>query len=101
MAKMKNALLIILIYLVASCKSAKQEFGNQNLETVTVTDMRNLDGCGFLLKTADQKMLIPDNLDASFQKNNLKLEISYKKTQVMTTCMAGQTIILIYCKKAK
>jgi len=66
-----------------------------------VTDMRNLDGCGFLLKTVDQKMLIPDNLDASFQKNNLKLEISYKKTQVMTTCMAGQTITLLYCRKAK
>ncbi|HMR45300.1 MAG TPA: hypothetical protein PKC85_00780 [Bacteroidia bacterium] len=98
---MKNAILIVLIYSLASCKSAKQEFGNQNLETVTVTDMRNLDGCGYLLKTADQKMLIPDNLDTSFQKNNLKLEISYKKTQVMTTCMAGQTITLIYCKKAK
>ncbi len=98
---MKNAILIILIYLVASCKSAKQEFANQNLETVIVTDMRNLDGCGFLLKTTDQKMLIPDNLDTSFQKNNLKLEISYKKTQAMTTCMAGQTITLIYCKKVK
>ncbi len=101
MEKIKHVLLLLLIYMLTSCKSAKQETVNQNLETVTVTDMRNLDGCGFLLKTADQKMLIPDNLDASFQKNNLKLEISYKKTQVMTTCMAGQTITLIYCKKAK
>lgn len=98
---MKHVLLLFLIYMLTSCKSAKQETVNKNLETVTVTDMRNLDGCGFLLKTADQKMLIPDNLDASLQKNNLKLEISYKKTQVMTTCMAGQTITLLYCRKAK
>jgi len=101
MEKMKHLLLILFIYMLASCKSAKQETKNQNLETVTVTDMRNLDGCGFLLKTADQKMLIPDNLDVSFQKNNLILEISYKKTSVMTTCMAGQTITLLYCRKAK
>ncbi len=69
---MKHVLLILFIYMLASCKSAKQETKNQNLETVTVTDMRNLDGCGFLLKTA-----------------------------VMTTCMAGQTITLLYCRKAK
>ena len=51
---MKHVFLILFIYMLASCKSAKQETIHQNLETVTVTDMRNLDGCGFQ-KTTDQK----------------------------------------------
>ena len=68
---------------------------------VTVVNKTGLDGCGYLLETANNSFLEPDNLQQKYHKDGLKLCITFKKTNKFSICMAGEMITLTSVKELK
>ena len=62
---------------------------------VVVEDATGLDGCTFLLVLADGKKLQPVNLDSAFQKDGMKLRVTWKTSPGMSICMSGTRVELI------
>lgn len=60
----------------------------------TVVDYSELDGCTYLLELADGQKLQPINLPEDFKRKGLKLFITYKLHDGMSTCMAGKMVTL-------
>jgi len=59
---------------------------------VRVVDL-NLDGCGLVLELQNGDRLLPYEIVPDFElKAGQVLKIGYTKTDVMNTCMAGQTV---------
>lgn len=60
-----------------------------------------VENCGYILVLADKKKLQPDQLADEFKKNRLKVWVKYTvpKTQIPTTCMAGQSVKVEAIKK--
>ncbi len=64
-------------------------------ETVTVTDARTLDGCGFLLIRKDSSYLNPVNLPDSLHLQGNRIRIKYHPLPGrMSICMSGTVIFL-------
>jgi hypothetical protein len=90
---------VIALFILGSFGCSSNKMHKEGLISVTVIDKSALDGCGFVLFTSDHQTLIPVNLKKEFCVEGLKLTIAFKKVNVMTTCMAGETISLTYCEK--
>jgi hypothetical protein len=64
-------------------------------ETVTVTDARTLDGCGFLLIRKDASYLNPVNLPDSLHQQGNIISIKFHPLPGrMSICMSGTVIFL-------
>lgn len=75
-----------------NAEAVKQE--DAGMINATVIDLRELDGCGFILQLNDSVRLIPLNLADSLMVNNLELKISFKQINKPNICMAGKTVEL-------
>ena len=67
----------------------------------TVVDYSELDGCTYLLELSDGQKLQPVNLSEEFKRKGLKLFITYKYYDGMSTCMAGRMVTVISATIAK
>ncbi|MFB6257689.1 MAG: hypothetical protein ABEH38_03265 [Flavobacteriales bacterium] len=81
---------------VGSGKKGKAD----SLLRATVKDYTHLDGCRFLLITDNGKKLNPLELDSAYRKDGLKVRVSYRKKEAMTTCMAGKNVEIIRIRRS-
>lgn len=92
--------------ITAGCKTFKEKSKpegetkpiNPKNTFVTVVDMRNLDGCGFVLRNEDETLLIPINMPDSLKVINLKLFVNYSEVKSISTCMAGKLVVIKYAE---
>lgn len=67
-----------------------------------VYDASGLDGCRFLIKTANGQQFQPINLAEAYQKNGLKIEFQAEMvTDMMSICMAGPMVRIVKIKEKK
>jgi hypothetical protein len=98
---MKNFLLIFLVtvwFALAGCANSRPQSTPSPAGAIPakVIDMRELDGCGFLLELEDGRKLQPVTpLPEKFQSNGMKVLITYKNTDVMSICMSGQPVTIL------
>lgn len=108
----------MLISGITSCKNCEKgadskqdkttDLAAQGYEKGVVEDNTGLDGCGFMIVLEDTNpdddtpgmtlnpiMGFPDE----FKKDGLAVWVKYKKTEVMTTCMKGETVNVESVKK--
>ncbi|MBL4752183.1 MAG: hypothetical protein JKY52_01095 [Flavobacteriales bacterium] len=78
-----------------------QDYARENFVAVTVVDMRELDGCGFMLQLANGKKLQPTPaLTQEFSVNDMSVWIKYQvKKGAAGICMSGQIVTLIDIQK--
>ena len=107
---MKGIGIILLLVLIgASCDKKESNVAPACLQEATVNDLRSLDGCDFVFELTDGTRLIPERrvyIQAPNQqddpmyyfqmKDEEKVTISYRDTQLLGTCMAGK-IVFITC----
>jgi hypothetical protein len=89
----------ISLLLLTGCKTANQTapvIPEPGSVVATVVDMRELDGCTYLLELEDGSKLQPSKLPVAFQKAGLKVRIKYKKIDFMSICMSGTAVELTY-----
>ena len=67
----------------------------------TVIDYSELDGCNWMLELSDGKKLQPVNLGDEYKRKGLKLFITYKIYDGVSTCMAGKMVTLTSVDFAK
>lgn len=109
---MNNTPLLIIVLagsLVVSCCSQRHvnssdngmeaNLPSKNFEKMMVIDSRDIDGCGFLLMSADSSLFDPGTIDVQFQHNFMKVFVSYQiEKNRMNTCMRGKQIRIIEIK---
>jgi hypothetical protein len=89
---------------IAAGKSAKQEKDNSTIAdnngfTPATVVYLTLDGCAWMLKLEDGKLLQPYQLEPEFQKENLKVLIKYTiNKKAMGICMSGTIVNLTAIK---
>lgn len=66
-----------------------------------VVDYSELDGCTYLLELSDGQKLQPVNLREDLQRKGLKLFITYKNHDGVSTCMAGKMVTITSAEIAK
>jgi|ERR1019366_3648444 hypothetical protein len=59
----------------------------------TITNY-TVDGCSWMIKLEDSKMLEPVNLKDEFKKEGLKVWIQYKHYDNYSFCMAGEMVTI-------
>lgn len=69
--------------------------------SATVIDMRELDGCTYLLELQDGSKLQPTAIPVEYQQAGLKVRVKYKKVEIMSICMSGTPVELTYIKAEK
>ncbi len=69
--------------------------------SATVIDMRELDGCTYLLELQDGMKLQPTAIPVEYQQAGLKVRVKYKKVEIMSICMSGTPVELTYIKAEK
>jgi len=75
----------------------QKDYEKEKYVKATVIDMRELDGCTYLLKLNDNSRLEPDNLGINFQKNNLPVWIKFNyRKGVASICMSGRMVTLTH-----
>ncbi len=85
---------------IISCTAQKDTFNPDELVRngfvkVEVLDMRNLDGCEFVLKLEDGSSLEPVGMKEEYKTNGLFLFIKYKPIKDrMSICMVGPQVEL-------
>ncbi|MBK6640060.1 MAG: hypothetical protein KBH11_01820 [Bacteroidia bacterium] len=97
-------LLFFTAMLVAACKTPEKTTpatAEPGTVSATVIDMRELDGCTYLLELQDGSKLQPVTLPVEFQHGGLKVRIKYKKVEIMSICMSGTPVELTYIKAEK
>lgn len=104
LSSFKNPILFLMLILLSSC--AQKTTSSQNpvpsqAVFATVVDYSELDGCTYLLELADGVKLQPVNLSDEFKRKGLKLFITYKFQDGMSTCMAGRMVSLTSAVIAK
>jgi hypothetical protein len=89
---MKN--LIMSLALAATCSMG---FAGQALSGTagqgTIVDMTGLDGCTFLIRLDDGRLLEAD-VPTELQVDGLRVSIDYTEEARVSICMAGETVIL-------
>lgn len=74
----------------------------QSWQQGEVYDARGLDGCQFLIRTANGQQFQPINLDEAYQKDGLKIEFQAEPVEdMMSICMAGQMVRILNIKEKK
>ncbi len=107
---MKNILLALSILLIFSCKTKQASTTTDNqvpVETcqtkATVIDMKNLDGCQFLLQVENGEKWLPMEIsdpDFKFQDQQVIFFDYEEVTDYMSICMAENKGVNITCIKA-
>ena len=98
---MKNYILICMIlvgFALAGCANSRPQPTPLPAGAIPakVIDMRELDGCTYLLELEDGRKLQPVTaLPEKFQINGMKVMITYKITDMMSICMSGQPVTLL------
>jgi hypothetical protein len=94
--------IVVFLALIACAKPTTPERTGQTPTgiLVTVVDYTGLDGCTYLLQQADGQKLQPVNLGEEFRKNDLKLYVTFKNHDGVSTCMAGKMVTLTDVKVA-
>lgn len=98
---MRNLVLVSMISLWftwAGCANSKTATTNPPPGAIPakVIDMRELDGCTFLLELEDGRKLQPTTaLPEKFQITGKKVLITYKTTDMMSICMSGQPVTIL------
>lgn len=103
------SIILFLVLIGASCDKKDTSVVPGCSQEATVKDLRSLDGCEFVLELNDGTRLIPERrvyIQAPRQeddpiyyfqmKDGEKVTISYRTTQLLGTCMAGE-IVFITC----
>ncbi len=107
---MKGIVFLLPILLAGiACDKKEECISASCLQEATVKDLRSLDGCDFVFELSDGTRLIPerktyiqapkkaDDPIYYFQlKDGEKVKISYRNTQLLGACMAGD-IVFITC----
>jgi hypothetical protein len=57
-----------------------------------------VDGCSWMIKLEDGKLLEPINLKNEFKKENLKIWVQYKHYDNFSFCMAGEMVTITSIK---
>ncbi len=104
----KNLVLPVILSFFLSCRCSEKTGVSQatpssasvvkQLQPVTmmVVDNRDLDGCGFLLMSADSNFYNPVNLPLEFQKDRLMVNVRYNVDKKrVSICMKGELITII------
>jgi hypothetical protein len=96
---MRSLLFFLAFALLPSCKT-KMAASHSNCKTeATIVDYDGLDGCGFLIRLADGKLLNPIEFPEGFNpKKNQKIRLDYQTLHDMASvCMAESEIVQITC----
>jgi hypothetical protein len=93
------------LFLLFSCKTKKLEtrdFQKEGFSSATIIKYE-VESCGYLIRLADDQLLMPDSLPKAFEKNNLDVWIKFQflKKQAPSVCMAGKNIKLIEIAERK
>jgi hypothetical protein len=104
--KLKNIKLIMICLLacssIPSCKlfvkekqviPEKTNLLRTEFTAATVIN-HTVDGCSWMIKLEDGKLLEPVNLKDEFKKENLKVWIQYKHYDNFSFCMAGEMVTI-------
>jgi hypothetical protein len=97
MYKLKLLYSLALTVIFMSC-SVKKDAGQSAQPAgipVQVTDARGLDGCQFLLVTGSGEKLQPVNLADQYKKSGMRIYVTYKNYNGMSTCMSGTMVELL------
>ena len=99
---MKNILLIMFPVLLFACKAKKDttDYAVQGYEKATIIKYE-VESCGYIIQLENENKLMPDKLDESFKKDQLKVWVKYEilKKQPMSTCMAGKAVKMLDIKR--
>jgi len=99
---MKKLILSIGIIIFAlSCSDNEQ---NQNIITENATiyyDSSSIDNCVYTLKMDNEKYYSTEHLDNEFRENNLRVKISYRKTEKKLNCGFSGDLTIIELETIK
>lgn len=71
----------------------KHDFQNQGYKKAVVINYTEIAGCGWMLMVEDSIRIQPLNLAETFQKDSLKVWVSYSiKKDAVGICMAGDIV---------
>lgn len=109
MNKHKHIHLIILSLLVLalfpSChmtehpmQTEQRQAENSGFEAASVSDLRGLDGCRYVIKLETGESLEPSALPEEFKKDNLLVWIKYKTREGSSICMTGKMVTITEIK---
>ena len=73
----------------------------EGYQKATVIDMRELDGCQYMLKLESGDKLNPINLPDSVKQNNLEILVKFIPSDIPTICMSGKTVKIIAIENLK
>lgn len=71
---------------------------NSGFEAASVSDLKGLDGCRYVLKLETGEVLEPGPLPDEFKKDNLLVWIKYKVREGSSICMAGKMVTIMEIK---
>ena len=104
--ELKNIKLIMIVLIISatiqSCKVNVKLLQQQpkavapfhtNFTAATIINY-TLDGCSWMIKLEDGKLLEPVNLKEEFKKENLKIWVQYKHYENFSFCMAGEMVTI-------
>ena len=75
-------------------------FVEQGFKKGTIVDKTGLDGCGFMIKLENDKILEPSELDDQFKKEGIQVWVKYSIPKSLNSiCMAGQLVKLTAIEK--
>lgn len=102
-------LILALVLIGASCEKKESSVDPACSQEAVVKDLTGLDGCDFVFQLADGTTLIPerrtyiqapskedDPLYYFEMKDGEKVKISYRDSELLGACMAGE-IVFITC----
>lgn len=70
--------LALLLLPLLGCEKDEEVYLSKNDLTVIYAGNPMVDGCGWMLRSNDDKILVPKELDPKYQTENLKVNIKYK-----------------------
>ncbi|MEX1237325.1 MAG: hypothetical protein WD994_03545 [Pseudomonadales bacterium] len=87
-----------LLLFIASCEFSEvitKSDVEGDYETGIVLDMRDLDGCGWLIELESGEKLQPVNLSEDFHQQGKQVRLTYEpEPGMMSACMAGEIVRL-------
>ncbi len=95
---LRAAVVVILSILtnVCSCRTATPSIETTAGYTLATVIKYPVDGCSYLLQLENGKKLEPENLQARYKKNNLKVWVKYRYYQGNSSCMAGEMVTITH-----
>jgi len=99
---MKKIILSIGIILSALSCSDNEQSQSINTENATIYyDPSGIDNCVYTLKMDNEKYYSTEHLDNEFRENNLRVKISYRKTEKELNCGFSGNLTIIEIETIK